>query len=413
MSTAPPSAAASADTDEPIAPPTDRPAARRTTSVSPDGAAIWRAVRMPLLLAALVLIVVAGTVLITGGRERGDLDPRAADPSGSRALAELLRRQGIDVTLVTDTTALLTAVEQTPDTTTVVVPFPERLTDAQLGAVGVLRPARTVLIAPESAALEAFGVDASDSGTVSTGVLQPRCTLPEAERAGSVNLGGRGYISNAQGAVRCYPQEGQPTLAVVPRESGDVVLFGTGNPLRNRDLDEQGNASLSMQLLGGHPTVLWYLPSNAEDGGQEGLLHLLPAGWRFGILQFGIAVVLFALYRARRLGPVVTEPLPVVVRATETAEGRARLYRRGRTAGHAAEELRAAARARIAARLGVPSAAAPTALADAAAARTGRPAADIHDLLYGAVPIGDDGLIALADRLDLLEEHVKTGEPQP
>ncbi|MGR6997900.1 DUF4350 domain-containing protein [Yinghuangia aomiensis] len=192
MSTAPPSATASADTDEPIAPPTDRPAARRTTSVSPDGAAIWRAVRMPLLLAALVLIVVAGTVLVTGGRERGDLDPRAADPSGSRALAELLRRQGIDVTLVTDTTALLTAVEQTPDTTTVVVPFPERLTDAQLGAVGVLRPARTVLIAPESAALEAFGVDASDSGTVSTGVLQPRCTLPEAERAGSVSLGGRG-----------------------------------------------------------------------------------------------------------------------------------------------------------------------------------------------------------------------------
>lgn len=412
MSTAPPSATASADTDEPITTPADHPAARRTTSVSPDGAAIWRAVRMPLLLAALVLIVVAGTVLVTGGRERGDLDPRAADPSGSRALAELLRRQGIDVTLVTDTTALLTAVEQAPDTT-VVVPFPERLTDAQLGAVGVLRPARTVLIAPESAALEAFGVDASDSGTVSTGVLQPRCTLPEAERAGPVNLGGRGYISNAQGTVRCYPQEGQPTLAVVPRESGDVVLFGTGNPLRNRDLDEQGNASLSMQLLGAHPTVLWYLPSNAENSGQEGLLHLLPAGWRFGTLQFGIAVVLFALYRARRLGPVVTEPLPVVVRATETAEGRARLYRRGRTAGHAAEELRAAARARIAARLGVPSTAAPSALADAASARTGRPAADIHDLLYGAVPIGDDGLIALADRLDLLEEHVKTGEPQP
>ncbi|MGA4542895.1 DUF4350 domain-containing protein [Uniformispora flossi] len=412
MSTAPPSATASADTDEPITTPADHPAARRTTSVSPDGAAIWHAVRMPLLLAALVLIVVAGTVLVTGGRERGDLDPRAADPSGSRALAELLRRQRIDVTLVTDTTALLTAVEQAPDTT-VVVPFPERLTDAQLGAVGVLRPARTVLIAPESAALEAFGVDASDSGTVSTGVLQPRCTLPEAERAGPVNLGGRGYISNAQGTVRCYPQEGQPTLAVVPRESGDVVLFGTGNPLRNRDLDEQGNASLSMQLLGAHPTVLWYLPSNAENGGQEGLLHLLPAGWRFGTLQFGIAVVLFALYRARRLGPVVTEPLPVVVRATETAEGRARLYRRGRTAGHAAEELRAAARARIAARLGVPSTAAPSALADAASARTGRPAADIHDLLYGAVPIGDDGLIALADRLDLLEEHVKTGEPQP
>ena len=76
-------------------------------------------------------------------------------------------------------------------------------------------------------------------------------------------------------------------------------------------------------------------------------------------------MLLLALWRARRLGPVVAEPLPVVVRAAETVEGRARLYRRGGARGQAA---RGAARRRPVAgsgrALGLPRRADPPAVVD-------------------------------------------------
>ncbi|WP_308268973.1 DUF4350 domain-containing protein [Yinghuangia soli] len=409
-------------------------AASADTSISPDAAAVWRAARGPLLLAVLVLLVVSIGVLVNGGRDRGELDPRATDKSGSRAVAELLRRQGVDVRRVTTTEEARAAVESAPGTTALFVPFPKRLDDAQLQAVGVLRPARTILVAPGDRELEAFGTRLRDAGPFDTSLALPRCDLPEALRAGDADLGGRGY--NSPDGVRCYPVSGRPGLVIAPRDAGEVAVLGSGRLLRNDRLDEHGNASLGMQLLGAQPTLIWFLPDEADSPGDRGLISLLPAGWRFGILQLGIAVVLLALYRARRLGPVVTEPLPVVVRATETAEGRARLYRRGRAYDRAAEELRSAARTRIGARLGlgagtvagtghasgpgVPPVAPygapqparhldPAVLVEAVAARTGRSAAEVHHLLYGANPEHDAGLVALADHLDLLEDHVKTG----
>ncbi len=65
------------------------------------------------------------------------------------------------------------------------------------------------------------------------------------------------------------------------------------------------------------------------------------------MLQLAVAVVLLALWRARRLGPVVPESLPVVVRAAEATEGRGRMYRRAGARDRAAGRLRAATRTRI------------------------------------------------------------------
>ena len=68
--------------------------------------------------------------------------------------------------------------------------------------------------------------------------------------------------------------------------------------------------------------------------------------------QLVIALALLALARARRLGRLVVEPLPVVVRAAESVEGRARLYRSGNARGRAADALRAGPRDRLAPRAG-------------------------------------------------------------
>jgi hypothetical protein len=106
----------------------------------------------------------------------------------------------------------------------------------------------------------------------------------------------------------------------------------------------------------------------------------------------------------------VAEPLPVIVRAAETVEGRSRLYRRGRARDTAAAALRSGARARLAGPLGLGGEPAPEALAAAVASRAGRPVAVAGGLLYGPAPADDPALVRLATDLDELVRTTLTRE---
>jgi hypothetical protein len=192
--------------------------------------------------------------------------------------------------------------------------------------------------------------------------------------------------------------------------SGDarLVVLGNADPLTNQHLDEDGNASLVLGLLGGHPRLVWYRPTLEAVPGGAGIPitdllpdWVIPAAW-----QLGIAVALAAVWRARRLGPIVSEPLPVVVRAAETTEGRARLYRRGRACDHAAATLRDATLARLRGRLGLPPDAGPDVVSDVVAARTRQQPAEVAAILAGPAPSDDAALVRLADMLDALEQEV-------
>ncbi|PZG72871.1 DUF4350 domain-containing protein, partial [Streptomyces sp. NTH33] len=157
---------------------------------------------------------------------------------------------------------------------------------------------------------------------------------------------------------------------------------------------------------------VWYLPSlsdaPAPGTGDRTFFDLLPSGWLWGTLQLFIAAALAALWRARRLGPLVPEKLPVAIRASETAEGRARLYRKANAHDRAATALRSTTRTRLAPLVGVSVAQAhtPEALLPALSARTDDEQS-LHDLLFGPPPGDDAALVSLADRLDALEREVR------
>ena len=146
---------------------------------------------------------------------------------------------------------------------------------------------------------------------------------------------------------------------------------------------------------------------SADGTGERSFIDLVPRGWLFGAVEIGVAAVFFALWRARRLGPVVAEPLPVVVRAAETVEGRARLYRRSGSAGHAAAILRQATIDRLRPVLGLGAGAEPAAVAASIAARSGWSTAEVGALLYGPAPGDDASLVRLADELDRLTREVR------
>ncbi|MEU3632815.1 DUF4350 domain-containing protein [Streptomyces fradiae] len=394
------------------------------TSLSRSPAHVWSRARGILLALALLIIAGLTLALLRTGEAYGRLDPRSADRNGSRAVAELLKAREVSVRIATTLDEVTAAAG--PDTT-VLVTAPNLLSARQQTALRSMADTsggRTVLLAPDSFSLDVLvpGVTAGQPATVAT--AQPGCDLPEARRAGAVSLGGERYeTATSVSADRCYHRGGLPTLIRVENPAdGDTVLLGAADLLLNAHLADEGNASLALQLLGSRSHLVWYLPSLADpsaaddpDGGQrvEGeadFLGLIPSGWLWGTLQLALAAVLAAIWRARRLGPLVPERLPVAIRASETTEGRARLYFRADARDRAAAVLRSAARLRLAPLVGVPSreAHSPDALLPALSSRRIADSGDLRDLLFGPAPTGDAELVLLADRLDALEREVRT-----
>ncbi|SCE44980.1 DUF4350 domain-containing protein [Streptomyces sp. DvalAA-19] len=404
------------------------------TSTAPTPHQVWKRARG--LLIALLVLVIAGITFaaVRSGTNYGHLDPRSPDPKGSRAAAELLKDRGVSVTVVTTLDEATTAVG--PDTT-LLVTGPNLLTPSQqhrLHEATTASTSRTLLIAPGPAAVSrlAPGVRAEPHRPVSA--IPPSCELPAARSAGTADMGGIRYTAPGSNATACYPSDGTPSLLIrKERGDGDTVLLGSPDFLHNQRLDQQGNASLALQLLGSRPHLVWYLPSltdpsaTSDDGSPDGtdddghtgeetsgdesdFLDLIPSGWLWGTLQLTLAAVLAAIWRSRRLGPLVMERLPVSIRASESAEGRAGLYRKANARDRAAAALRTAARTRIARLTGVTAREAHTShvLLPAVAARTTTPDGELSTLLFGPAPADDAALVLLADHLDALEREVRT-----
>ena len=365
----------------------------------PTTTTVVRRARGPVLVVAALVVTALLAVAVLGTAATGELDPRAYDPAGSRAIAELLEDKGVEVQVVTTIEALAVA----PDST-VLVPFPDGLTPDELGALRRL-PGQLVVVGAFGPMLDALELDTVDSAPVPVEVRQPACDLPAATRAGDAALGGPTYRVTGD-SIGCYASGGRATLLTLPTDR--VTLLGSGELLTNARLDDRGNAALALGLLGGGAQVQWLLPRpGARDVMTDReLSDLVPDAVKLAALQLLIAAAALALWRSRRLGPVVSEPLPVVVRAAESVEGRSRLYRAARARGTAAEALRAGARDRLVRRLGLPTDTGRAGLVDAVAGRIGREPAGLDALLYGAEPGDDAALVRLADDLDTLNREV-------
>lgn len=373
------------------------------TAVRRDPRRIWAAARGPLVIAALI---VATAVLVTafGDRtNRASLDPASVDEYGSRALAQLLRAQGVQVDLARRAADVAGAG---PDAT-VLVPFPELLSASQVEAVRVAG-SDVVLLAPDQDVLDRLAPGVLEAGSTRVDTLDPACSVPAAQAAGAAELGGTLYTGPA-GSAACYPAPGGATLVQVSGFRRSVTVLGTDTPLTNQALADQGNAALTMRLLGAHPRLVWFLaaPEGVPVDRQRSFTQLVPPGWRWGALTLLVAVALAIGWRARRLGPVVTEPLPVAVRAAEAVEGRALLYRRARARGHAVDVLRRASRDRLRSLVGLPADTGEAELVAVVAARTGRPAPEVEALLYGPAPADDAAMIDVAVALDGCEKEVR------
>jgi hypothetical protein len=371
-----------------------------STATGPTVTTAARALRGPALAVAALLAVgaVVGVLSLTGAG--GRLDPDSYTPAGSRAVAELLRDRGVAVQRVG--TLEEVAAADRPDAL-VVVPFPQALVGSELEQLGSLA-ARLVLVGARQPALDALEAEVEAGSPAEVERRQPACSLPAARVAGDAELGGVTYDAQGVQAVGCYATGGRATLLSVPSQG--LTLLGDGRLLTNERLDDRGNAALALGLLGGSNRVLWLVPRAGRplpEGEQPALSELIPDSIVFGAIWLLVVVALLALWRARRLGRVVEEPLPVVVRAAEAVEGRSRLYRAAGARDAAAEALRAAARERVARRVGLPPSADRGAVTALVAERVACEAGQVDALLYGGAPVDDAALVRLGDDLRTLE----------
>lgn len=363
---------------------------------------LWRGARVPIVVGLAIIALAVLTAITTGGVTADYLDANAARPPGGRALAELLRARGVDVRVV-DRPSFAAD-------TTIFVPVPARLPESTLALAG--RADEVVVVSPESEDLETLGARAEVAGADEVRVVDPACTHQDAVAAGRVHLGGLTYGA-PEDAVACYAVSGQASFVELTGDGGRrLTLLGSGDFMTNHRLDEEGNAALALRLLGRHRTVEWVYPAFVAapvEGEEKGLGELLPDRVFVVTLQVFLAVVLLALWRGRRLGPVVIEPLPVVVRAAEAVEGRARLYESAQARERAGEALRAGLRDRLVRALGLAADANRETLLAAVVTRTSTfDDATVDRLLYGPPPADDAALVRLAADLDSLDHEVRS-----
>jgi hypothetical protein len=391
----------------------------------------WSRWRWPLAIALVIVLTALIAALTLRSTDDGQrLGPDNPGPTGSRALVQLLRRHAdINPVVVHRSTDARSYAWRDA---TLLVTSPWLLGPEQLDRLAGAGAPDLVLVEPDEVTLARLAPQLRTAGEVDDAVREPGCDQPDAQAAGSARAGGRQYTA-AGGAPAapvidtaaadseitvCYHEPGNPlegSLVSVTSGGRTVTVIGQSDLLTNRYLDRDGNAALALRTLATQPALVWYLPDPLEPagaGGRASLSDLLP-DWVFWVgVQLLVAAGLAVLWRARRLGRLVPEPLPVVVRAAETQEGRARLYRQSSARDRAAATLRAATLRRLATRLAAPAGTTPEQLAILVARRAG-PAGppSVPALLLGPAPESDAALVRLSDDLDALERRLSPAGP--
>lgn len=382
-----------------VAPPAAPPAPAPTPRRRRVGA--WIAIGVALL----VVGGIGGAISAANQwAARDALDPESAGPAGTRALAEVLRSHGVQVEVTRSRTTALEALNG--GLATLVLPDAPALSDDALSQLADAAD-DVVLIGPRSRTLDLLLPGSAADGFSAGDAVAPACDLAEADRAGAIAPGA--LYTPGSGVTACYPVDDGFGLLV--QDDGDRrnSAVDGGVLFTNEHLADDGNAALAANLMGRHPLVVWYVPSAADTDLTDtdpSLGELTPPWVSPVIVLLLVAGVAAAIWRGRRFGPLVAERLPVTVRASETTEGRARLYARARDPLHAADRLRVGTLRRLAGLLGLGAHADAGDLADAAAGRTGWDRAAVRGILLDDIPRSDAELVALSTRLRDLEEAV-------
>ncbi|MEY2570670.1 MAG: hypothetical protein QOE63_1020 [Acidimicrobiaceae bacterium] len=369
--------------------------------------------RRPIVIgvAVVALVIVAFVLGSSGGDSRvtgPSLSPSSVGGDGTKALVLLLQHVGADVRLGD--------VVPQPDAEVALV-LRDRLDSVQSEQLQAwVEAGGTLVVADPSSNLSAL----ADSAVPADALVRGTCTVQGIDDVNRLDLGSPitgpddagGAMYQVAGAASCFG-DGQTAYVVsTTRAQGTVISIGGANPLTNDLLDQADNSVLAVALLApGDHTTIAVLDPNPAGRGSTGLIDLIPTRVQQGLLQLLVAFVVYALWRARRLGRPIVERQPVAIAGSRLVDAVGRLYRRTGSTRRAAADLRADLRRLLVQRYGLPANAPPDAVAEVITLRTGLDRERVR-WAVGDTPINDEAtLVALAAELDSIRQevlHVRT-----
>lgn len=372
-----------------------------------------------------IVVALLSLTLVPQGSGR-PMDPENPRPKGTKALAQVLGQQGIEVSRIS-TQPELAKQKLKGDTTLVVTSSETWFSDGLLKAVAAHASGykRIVVFGAPAYALRSLDVSLNSASPLGTTVHEPECSTPVIGKAERLEVEGTyqpGYLTQTSGQVGCFPMgatsatSGQtPWLVVVSPATPtrpEVVAVADNGMFTNEHILAADNAALGLTLLGAHPHLVWLnasadfttSPQPKERSGWD----LMPPWAQTLQLMLTWVVIAALLWRVRRFGRLVTEPLPVIIKSVETTISRGRLYERARGRSHALAALQEASRRRLSARLALPLEVDPQVLAEAVAQASGRNPQEVAWLLNDTSVGTDEDLVGRSRALAQLEEEITT-----
>jgi hypothetical protein len=355
------------------------------------------------LVTAGIGVALVGVLVVQGSPEGGPpLDPRSHEPDGTSALVALLDGLGAEVELSEG------LPDRRDDVSLLLV---DRLDEEQTEQVlGWVRAGGTLVVTdPESSlAPEALPFDPRE-GLVEETTLGPGfCTIDALADVDEVDAGVAFRYDTGSAVASCLGSRDFAFVVAEDEGDGEVVSIGGADVVTNERLGHGDNAVLAAALLAptsGTSIRVVDAPIPA-GGGDKTLFDLISDGVRRAGLQLGVAFLLYAVWRAIRLGRPVAEAQPVEIAGSELVGAAGRLLERGRGAGPAADVLRARLRRLLAVRFGVPPDAPSGALVATVAQRTGVDPARLEAAVGDAPVRSDAELVSVTAAIAHVHEEV-------
>lgn len=369
------------------------------------------------IVLSMLLAALSGFLLWPTG-SRATLDPENSTSNGARAVAQVTQEHGVRITVVRSAAQLATASASLEGPATLVVTASERATASTGRAVAEQAPhfRHVVLVGLYQDVLTETGFPvrtAAGPGLHQT--IASGCTTDVIGQAERIVNAGQWYGPEVAGtATTCFTAETAAKLVSLP-PSGTrpaVDALSERSLMTNGEIVKESHAVLALRLLTRDPHLVWYSPDASELDPSETTPadtepDLMPPWGQVALLMLGAVTLGAMLWRGRRLGRLVVEPLPVVVKAIETTRSRAQLYFTAHDTAHAAAVLQRTTRARLRTRLALAPDADPAALVSAVARATGRDPHQVGSLLFDPRTPDDTALVALANALATLEQEAR------
>jgi len=357
--------------------------------------------RTPIVVGAVLLLILVVIALVAGDSDSSDsgppLSPSSTAPDGTRGLVLLLDGLGADVR---------TGGRVPNDDAQVTLLLNDKLNGEDHDRIlDWVSGGGTLVVADPSSSLSAPEADNSVFGLIDRGT----CSMPELADVNQLDVRFSSTLSPER-TRSCFGDESRAFVTSAQKGKGHIVSVGNANVFTNELLDHADNSVLAARLLvPAEGTVIEMLDPNPPGSGRTTLSDLVPDRVFQAIVQLGIAFILYALWRSRRVGQPVTEPQPVAIAGSQFVRAVGGLHQRTHAADRAAATLRFDTRRAVCERFGVPLYTDVNTLAQMTAERTGLDRATVAAAL-GDTPVRDEGaLVALGHSLDSIRQEVLDG----